>query len=60
MLRFMKCLHMLIVCRTQRNHCEYDFAGGLSDTDSNSLLETVEDFAGSVDIWMREQHPDLT
>ena len=47
-------------CRTQRNHCEYDFAGGMSETDSDCLLETVEDFAKSVELWMREHHADLT
>ena len=32
-------------CRMKRNNCEYDFAGGVSDTDVDGLLKTVEQFA---------------
>src|SRR5271169_1664665 len=32
-------------CRMKRNDCEYDFAGGVTDTDANGLLTTVQKFA---------------
>jgi len=32
-------------CRTKRNASEYDFAGGVTETDATGLLETVKQFA---------------
>ena len=29
-------------CRIKRNRCEYDYVGGVTDTDSDGLLETVQ------------------
>src|SRR5271155_4538813 len=29
-------------CRIKRNDCEYDFAGGVTDTDADGLLKTVQ------------------
>src|SRR5579863_284478 len=31
-------------CRMKRNSCEYDIAGGVSDTDAEGLLKTVRQF----------------
>jgi hypothetical protein len=47
------------ICRMKRNDCEYDFAGGVSDTEADSLLQTVQTFATDVDAWMRARHPRL-
>jgi hypothetical protein len=46
-------------CRMKRNDCEYDFAGGVSDTEADSLLQTVQAFAADVGVWMRAHHPQL-
>ena len=46
-------------CRIKRNDCEYDFAGGVSDTEADSLLQEVKAFAADADTWMRAHHPDL-
>jgi hypothetical protein len=46
-------------CRMKRNGCEYDFAGGVSDTDAESLLEAVQQFAVEADAWLRAYHPAL-
>ncbi len=47
-------------CRIKRNNCEYDFAGGVSDTDADGLLEAVQQFATDVEAWMKANHPNLT
>lgn len=46
-------------CRMKRNDCEYDFAGGVSDTDADSLLKTVKQFAADVEGWVKARHPYL-
>ena len=46
-------------CRMKRNNCEYDFAGGISDTDVDSLLETVQQFATDVETWITARHQHL-
>jgi len=46
-------------CRMKRNDCEYDFVGGVSDTEAGSLLQTVQTFTAEVDAWMRARHPHL-
>lgn len=46
-------------CRMKRNDCEYDFAGGVSDTDVDSLLETVQKFALDVEVWINARHQHL-
>src|ERR1700731_3324619 len=33
-------------CRIKRNSCEYDFAGGVSDTDAEGLLQTAKPRGG--------------
>jgi hypothetical protein len=44
-------------CRVKRNNCQYDFAGGVSDTDANGLLNTVRQFAVDVEGWIQAHHP---
>jgi hypothetical protein len=46
-------------CRMKRNDCEYDFAGGVSDTDANGLLKTVQQFAVDAESWVKARHPNL-
>jgi hypothetical protein len=46
-------------CRMKRNDCEYDFAGGVSDTDANGLLKTVQKFAIDAEAWVKTHHPHL-
>ena len=47
-------------CRIKRNECEYDFAGGISDTDADGLLETVQKFTVDVETWLENRHKELT
>jgi hypothetical protein len=46
-------------CRMKRNDCEYDFAGGVSDTDADGLLKTVKQFAVDAEAWVKAHHPHL-
>ncbi len=46
-------------CRMKRNGCEYDFAGGVSDTDADSLLKAVQQFVVDADAWVKAHHPAL-
>jgi len=46
-------------CRMKRNSCEYDFAGGLSDTDADGLLITVREFAVDAEAWVKARYPHL-
>jgi hypothetical protein len=47
-------------CRMKRNGCEYDFAGGVTDTDADGLLKTVRQFKMDAEAWMKTHHPTLT
>lgn len=47
-------------CRMKRNGCEYDFAGGVTDTDADGLLKVVQQFAIDAAAWMAARHPNLT
>ncbi len=46
-------------CRIKRNASEYDFAGGVSDTDANGLLKTVQQFRIDAEAWIKTHHPKL-
>ena len=46
-------------CRMKRNDCEYDFAGGVSDTDAEELLKAVQQFKVDAEDWMKMHHPNL-
>ncbi|MCU1317044.1 MAG: hypothetical protein JWN63_2366 [Candidatus Acidoferrum typicum] len=39
-------------CRMKRNDCEYDFAGGVTDTEADGLLKTVQKLAEDVEAWL--------
>ena len=47
------------ICRMKRNNCEYDFAGVMSDTDADRLLETVIQFVAKAGAWVKVHHPHL-
>lgn len=46
-------------CRIKRNKCEYVSAGGISDTDAQELLRTVERFESDCETWIKKRHPAL-
>ena len=46
-------------CRMKRNRSEYDFAGGVSDTDAKGLLTAVRQFAIDAEGWIKARHPHL-
>jgi hypothetical protein len=46
-------------CRMKRNDCEYDLAGGVSDTDAEGLLKAVQQFVVDAEAWMKARHPRL-
>lgn len=46
-------------CRMKRNNCQYDAAGGVSNTDADSLLEEVKQFSLHADAWIKAHHPHL-
>jgi hypothetical protein len=46
-------------CRMKRNDCEYDFAGGVTDTDADGLLKAVQKFAIDAEKWVKHHHPKL-
>jgi hypothetical protein len=47
-------------CRMKRNDCEYDVAGGVSDTDADELLKSVQQFATDAEAWIKAHYPALT
>jgi hypothetical protein len=47
-------------CRMKRNGCEYDFAGGVTDTDADGLLKAVQKFKIDAEAWIKAHHPTLT
>jgi len=46
-------------CRMKRSSCEYDFAGGVSDTDAEGLLETVRQFTVDAKDSIKARDPRL-
>jgi hypothetical protein len=46
-------------CRIKRNQCEYDFAGGVSDTDADGLLKAARQFAVDAEAWIAARYPHL-
>ena len=46
-------------CRSKRNSCEYDLAGGISDTEADALLKTVQRFAVDAEAWIYARYPHL-
>ena len=46
-------------CRMKRNQCEYDFAGGVTDTEADALFKSVNQFAVDADAWVHARYPQL-
>ena len=46
-------------CRIKRNVSEYELAGGVTDTDADGLLKTVEQFSIDAEAWIRTHYPSL-
>jgi phage-related protein len=46
-------------CRIKRNFSEYDGAGGVTDTEAEELLRTVQQFARDTEAWIAANHPPL-
>jgi hypothetical protein len=46
-------------CRMLRNQSEYDFAGGIADSDADQLLKSVQQFAADAEAWITARHPHL-
>jgi hypothetical protein len=46
-------------CRMKRNQCEYDFAGGVTDTDADALLKSVKQFTVDAEAWVKARYPQL-
>ncbi len=46
-------------CRMKRNECEYDFAGGISETDAEGLLKVAREFTIQCETWIAARRPDL-
>lgn len=46
-------------CRIKRNDCEYDFAGGVTETEAVGLLKAVQQFAVDAEAWVKAHHPHL-
>jgi hypothetical protein len=43
-----------------RNQSEYDFAGGISESDADQLLQEVKKFATQAEAWIAVRHPHLS
>jgi len=46
-------------CRMKRNQCEYDFAGGVTDTEADALFKYVNQFAVDAEAWINARYPKL-
>ncbi|HEV3343043.1 MAG TPA: hypothetical protein VG125_21895 [Pirellulales bacterium] len=46
-------------CRLKRNASEYDFAGGVTDTEAKELLKAVKQFAVDAEAWIKAHHSSL-
>jgi hypothetical protein len=47
------------VCRAKRNDAEYDFAGGVSQSDADDLANEVQKFRRIVEQWIAAHYPAL-
>jgi hypothetical protein len=43
----------------KRNQCEYDFAGGVTDTEADALLKSVSQSAVDAEAWVKSHYPQL-
>ncbi|MDY6952408.1 MAG: hypothetical protein SWE60_12920 [Thermodesulfobacteriota bacterium] len=57
--RFSSIAAYLDNCRRKRNVSEYDTAGTVSQKEVEDLQQTVEELKGEVEMWLKENHPEL-
>jgi hypothetical protein len=46
-------------CRKKRNIVEYDYVGGVSESDADELIGFVKEFKDEVINWLKKTHPEL-
>lgn len=46
-------------CRIKRNISEYDYAGGVTETDADGLLQAVRQFVIEAEHWIAVHYPHL-
>lgn len=46
-------------CRKKRNIVEYDYVGGVSESDADELIAFVKRFKDDVITWLQKHHPEL-
>lgn len=50
----------LDTCRTKRNTVEYDYVGGVTNSDADELIAYVMKLKIEVLCWLKQNHPDLS
>ena len=46
-------------CRAKRNIAEYEYAGGISETEARELVTFARHFRDEVKSWIQDNHPEL-
>ena len=46
-------------CRKKRNIVEYDYVGGVSESDADELIVFVKEFREEVITWLKKKHPEV-
>ena len=57
--RFSSIAAYLDNCRRKRNVSEYDAVGTISQKEVEDLQQTVEELKAEVEIWLKENYPEL-
>ena len=52
-------MEYLNACRAKRNIAEYEYAGGISDTEAGELVAFVRSFRNEITSWLERRHPEL-
>jgi hypothetical protein len=50
----------LDTCRTKRNTVEYDYVGGVTNSDADELIAYVIKLKNEVLGWLKQNHTDLS
>jgi len=56
---FFKLVDYFDSCRAKRNITDYDYAGGVSNSESRELIKEAEKFSEIVLTWLKTNHSDL-
>ncbi len=54
-----KIIDKLDFFRKKRNTSEYDFAGAVSETELEEMIQLAHELKEAVIIWLKENHPEL-